>query len=116
MLDVEEALALRLQAVRNSSSDQDGPQLWAQLCECLQAVGDTNGAIAVYRDVIGGEHTCAAQCSPTICAMPNRTVLPVAEREAQGPFGHAASTVCERCPSFTSQGGGHSLQAASMGY
>lgn len=51
------AVPVRVQAVRNSSSDQDGPQLWAQLCECLQAVGDTNGAIALYRDVIGGEHT-----------------------------------------------------------
>jgi hypothetical protein len=43
--------------VQNCGSDLDGPQLWAQLCECLQAVGDTNGAIAMYQDVISRAHT-----------------------------------------------------------
>ena len=84
--------------MRNSSSDQDGPQLWAQLCECLQAVGDTNGAIAMYRDVIGGAHTA-----------PLPTQLPTAQQcqlqdtascTAQGPFGTAANTLCKCRPSF----------------
>lgn len=43
-----------MQVVRQGGSELDGPAVWTQLAECLQAVGDADGAIAMYQDVLSG--------------------------------------------------------------